>query len=75
MIQNTDISKQFLSLELLPFYSVDIITEVKCYFLKNAILPLMDKKDTRVSYTLKWLKKQWKNQQFPMIIQFELLVK
>lgn len=53
MIQNTDISKQFLSLELLPFYSVDIITEVKCYFLKNAILPLMDKKDTRVSYTLK----------------------
>ena len=61
MIHNTDISKQFLSLELLPFHSVDIMTEVKCYFLKNAILSLMEKKDIGVSCTLKWLKKQWKN--------------
>lgn len=72
MVHNTDILKQFPSLELLPFYSVDIMTEVKCYFLKNAIFSLMEKKDTGLSCTLKWLKKQWKNQQFPMIMQFEL---
>lgn len=53
MIHNTDISKQFLSLELLPFHSVDIMTEVKCYFFKNAILSLMEKKDIGVSCTLK----------------------